>query len=60
MVRKSLFDHKGFEKKVEDLLHFLQVPYSNLALFCQAFIHKSILNERSTTFTQSNERLEFF
>jgi len=60
MTKKNSFDHKDFEQKVEQLLSFLQIPYKNTSLYIQAFIHKSILNEKSTSFSQSNERLEFF
>jgi len=61
MTKKiSSFDHKEFEQKVEKLLIFLQIPYKNLSLYIQSFIHKSVLNEKSTNFTSSNERLEFF
>lgn len=58
--KSSSFDHKEFEKKIESLLTFLQVPYKNISLYINAFIHKSVLNERSTDFVSSNERLEFF
>lgn len=58
--KNNSFDHKDFEQKVEKLLIFLQIPYKNLSLYIQAFIHKSILNEKSTNFSESNERLEFF
>lgn len=61
MTKKNqTFDHKEFEQKVESLLSFLQIPYKDLTLYIQAFIHKSILNEKTTNFTNSNERLEFF
>lgn len=54
------FSHKEFEKKVETILNFLQVPYKNISLYIEAFVHKSVLNEKSTQFKKSNERLEFF
>lgn len=61
MTKKNYtFDHKEFEQKIEQLLSFLQIPYKDLSLYIQAFIHKSILNEKTTNFTASNERLEFF
>lgn len=58
--KNSSLDHKDFEQKVEKLLIFLQIPYKNLSLYIQSFVHKSVLNEKSTKFTSSNERLEFF
>ncbi|MDD2565306.1 MAG: ribonuclease III [Candidatus Gracilibacteria bacterium] len=61
MTKKNpSLDHKDFEQKVEKLLIFLQIPYNNLSLYIQSFVHKSVLNEKSTSFTSSNERLEFF
>lgn len=58
--KNPVFDHKLFEQKIEQFLIFLQIPYKNIDLFVQSFIHKSVLNEKSTKFIQSNERLEFF
>lgn len=56
----NYIDSKELEKNVEELLGFLQIPYKNINLYTQSFVHKSILNEQWNKFTQSNERLEFF
>ena len=37
----------------------LQVPYREISLYLQAFVHRSVLNERITRFVEHNERLEF-
>ncbi len=60
MIKKIPFNHKEFEQKVESLLIFLQIPYKNITLYIESFVHKSVLNEKSTNFLSSNERLEFF
>lgn len=61
MTNKQIsFSHKEFEQKVDTLLSFLQIPYKNISLYVQSFVHKSILNEKITNFQESNERLEFF
>ncbi|EKE28004.1 MAG: hypothetical protein ACD_3C00111G0021 [uncultured bacterium (gcode 4)] len=58
--KHTSLDHKEFEQKVESLLRFLQIPYKDLSLYAKSFVHKSVLNEKSTKFIDSNERLEFF
>ena len=61
MSKKILpFDNNEFEDRVIKLLLDLQIPYNNLTLYIQSFVHRSILNEKTSLFTESNERLEFF
>ena len=61
MNRKRIsFDHPAFEKKVKELLEHLSIPYVRIDDYVSAFVHKSILNENSSHFNESNERLEFF
>ncbi len=60
MTRNIKFDHKEFQEKLEKFLKLLKIPYKNISLYIQAFVHKSILNEKTTDFNESNERLEFF
>lgn len=61
MIKKSLkYDYDEFEERVKSLLLDLQIPYKNITQYINSFIHKSILNEKISTFTESNERLEFF
>ncbi len=60
-MRESLkFNHKEFQEKLEILLDFLEIPYKNILHYIQAFVHRSILNEKISDFKQNNERLEFF
>lgn len=54
------FNHKEFEQKVEELLSFLQIPYNDISIYIKSFVHKSVLNEKTTSYNESNERLEFF
>lgn len=53
------FDRSIYEARVRELLEVLDIPFISLEKYCQAFVHRSILNERSTPFRESNERLEF-
>ncbi len=52
-------DHKAFEEKVKILLDSLGIPCRNISPYTLAFVHRSVLNERTTHFSESNERLEF-
>jgi ribonuclease-3 len=44
---------------VRELLASLQILPHNFDIFALAFIHRSVLNEASSGYTESNERLEF-
>lgn len=37
----------------------LQVTVADVSLVANAFVHRSVLNEKTTTYTESNERLEY-
>ena len=45
--------------KYEQLLSTLQLEYTNISLYILAFVHRSIVNERSDKAPEHNERLEF-
>ena len=62
MPRTSLrYAHDEFESKVSNLLDSLQIRPNNknFSLYTLAFIHRSVLNETSGNYPESNERLEY-
>ncbi len=60
MPRTSLrYDRPEFESKVRELLTSLQILPNNIELFYLSCIHRSVLNEASSGYSESNERLEF-
>jgi ribonuclease III len=60
MPRTSLrFDRPEFESKVRNLLVSLQILPKDFRLYCLSCIHRSVLNEAASGYTESNERLEF-
>lgn len=60
MPRTSLrYDRPEFESKVRELLTSLQILPNNIELFYLSCIHRSVLNEASSGYNESNERLEF-
>lgn len=60
MSRTSLrYDREVFGSKVEALLTSLQIPARNIEHYILACVHRSVLNEAQSGYTQSNERLEF-
>ncbi len=60
MAKHSLrFDREEFEMKVGTILASLQIPTQNITRYYLAFIHRSVLNESTLGYEESNERLEF-
>lgn len=60
MPRTSLrYDRREFESKVSAFLTSLQILPKNIELYYLACIHRSVLNEATSGYTSSNERLEF-
>lgn len=62
MPRTSLrYTRDEFESKVSSLLASLEIhPISTTpTLYTLAFVHRSVLNESSQGYTESNERLEY-
>ncbi len=58
-TRGAKFHHEEYEEKIRQLLFSLQIPFRSLDRYCVAFVHRSVINERFTNFTEHNERLEF-
>ncbi len=60
MTRTSLrYDREVFESKVESLLTSLQIQPRDPSLYTLACVHRSVLNEAQSGYSESNERLEF-
>jgi ribonuclease III len=60
MTRTSLrYDRDVFESKVESLLTSLQIQPNDKKLYILACVHRSVLNEAQSGYTESNERLEY-
>lgn len=59
MAKVKHFQYTEFEERVRNLLTSLEIPYTHIEGYANAFVHRSILNEHSTPFKESNERLEF-
>lgn len=61
MARTSLrFDRDEFESKVSDFLDSIQIrPKTKKENYILSFIHRSVLNEASMGYIESNERLEY-
>ena len=60
MTRTSLrYDRDVFESKVEALLTSLQIQPKDPDLYILSCIHRSVLNEAQSGYSESNERLEY-
>ena len=60
MPKTSLrFTRWEFEERVLDFLKKLDLSPQNPQLFFTAFVHRSVLNEATYLYEDSNERLEF-
>lgn len=60
MAKTSLrFDRMEFEKRVQYFLDSLNIITKKQDLYYLAFVHKSVLNESTDLYPESNERLEF-
>lgn len=60
MAKTSLrFDRMEFEKRVQYFLDSLNIITKKQDLYYLAFVHKSVLNESTDLYSESNERLEF-
>ncbi len=59
-MRHSLrYDRDEFGAKVGALLSSLRIHSDNIDLYMLACVHRSVLNEAHTGYTESNERLEY-
>lgn len=60
MAKTSLrYDKITFEANIKNFLDNLKIFPKNLENFYLAFVHRSVLNESSNFYNESNERLEF-
>lgn len=60
MSKTSLrFERRDFEMRIHNFVNNLGFSPKNWDNFYLAFVHRSVLNESSKTYTESNERLEF-
>ena len=60
MSRISIrFARPEFESKVADLLSSLAITPRNPDLYTLACVHRSVLNEVTDGYSESNERLEY-
>lgn len=59
MIQKKAVDNERCHNTFKKLLEWLDVSYNSLSVFILAFIHRSIVNERSDFAPEHNERLEF-
>lgn len=59
VITQKAVDKVECQEKISFLLNELGLSFSNIKIFVQAFIHRSIVNERSDFAPEHNERLEF-
>ena len=60
MPKTSLrFERKEFEAQVQTFLENCGLIPQNIESYYLAFVHRSVLNESSFFYKESNERLEF-
>ncbi len=59
VVTQKLVDNPSYHLKIVQLLKTLDISYRDITKFVLAFIHRSIVNERSDFTPEHNERLEF-
>jgi ribonuclease III len=60
MSRISIrFTRPEFESKVSGLITSLQITPKNANLYTLACVHRSVLNEVTDGYSESNERLEY-
>jgi ribonuclease III len=59
VIIKKAIENDECIKKISDLLNRLEISYTHISHFIQAFIHRSIVNERPEFAPEHNERLEF-
>jgi dsRNA-specific ribonuclease len=59
VVIKKATENQQVIDKVTDLLIKLNLKYIDLSFYIQAFIHRSVVNERPDFAPEHNERLEF-
>lgn len=58
LAKKTLHDEIS-QKKIQELLQNLGIPYKSVDVYILAFVHRSIVNEKPELTPEHNERLEF-
>ena len=59
VIRKKAVENEELIMKVQRFLETLNIKYNNPADYVLAFVHRSIVNEKSDFTPEHNERLEF-
>lgn len=59
VITQKAIDDSLCQQKISELLDELSLSYTHIQNFVLAFIHRSIVNERSDFAPEHNERLEF-
>ncbi|MBT3726165.1 hypothetical protein HOG21_00220 [bacterium] len=59
VARKKAIENEALIEKFEDLLLDLNIDHKQISNYILAFIHRSIVNEKSDYAPEHNERLEF-
>ena len=59
VIRKKAEDNQELVMKIQRFLDTLNITYKNPSRYVLAFVHRSIVNEKSDFTPEHNERLEF-
>ncbi len=59
VIKKKAIEHDALIEKFEKLLNTLDIKYKTISHYILAFIHRSVVNEKSDYAPEHNERLEF-
>jgi len=59
VIRKKAVDNQELVMKIQRFLDDLDIKYKNPSNYVLAFVHRSIVNEKSDFTPEHNERLEF-
>jgi len=59
VIRKKAVDNEELVMKIQRFLDNLNILYKNPSSYVLAFVHRSIVNEKSDFTPEHNERLEF-
>jgi len=56
---KKAIENEALIAKISKYLVILDIKHTNISYYIQAFIHRSIVNEKPDFAPEHNERLEF-
>ncbi len=59
VIKKKAIEHDALIEKFEKLLNTLDIKHKTISHYILAFIHRSVVNEKSDYAPEHNERLEF-